>query len=154
MEGKLLPYPLLESLTFFDGQAVALGNHGNHIDNIAKLLQDDNVNRLERMTRWLNEEQAAMNAGVLNVTLALCSKLLVEIGTILVLDVFDDGIPAAIVVYEVAVPRGVDDVEAQSDAILFNDIRDGLNLGGAANWLVWSDATFRVEQVRCEDGVD
>ena len=48
------------------------------------------------MTRRLNEEQAAVDASVLNVALALGCELFSEIGRVLVLDIFDDGVPAII----------------------------------------------------------
>lgn len=46
------------------------------------------------MTRGLNEEQTAVHAGILNVTFALRSKLLPQVGRVLVLDVFDNWVPA------------------------------------------------------------
>lgn len=76
-----------------------------------------------------------MDAGVLEVTLALGGELFPEVCAVLVLDVFDNGIPAALVVDQVTVARGVDNVETQPDAILLNDVRHGLDLGGAADGL-------------------
>lgn len=46
------------------------------------------------MARGLDEEETAVNAGVLNVALSLGSEFLSEICRVLVLDVLDDGIPA------------------------------------------------------------
>lgn len=46
------------------------------------------------MTRGLDEEQATVDAGILNVALALCGKFLAEVGRVLVFDVLDDRIPA------------------------------------------------------------
>lgn len=73
------------------------------------------------MTRRLNKEQAAVDACVLDVALALSGELLSEVGRVLILDVLDDGIPASVVVDLVSVARGVDDVEAESDAVLLDD---------------------------------
>ena len=46
------------------------------------------------MTRGLDEEQAAVNTGILNVTLALSSELLAEVCRVLILDILHNGIPA------------------------------------------------------------
>ena len=46
------------------------------------------------MARRLDEEQAAMDAGILNITVTLSGKLLPEVCRVLVLDVLDDGVPA------------------------------------------------------------
>lgn len=46
------------------------------------------------MTRWLDEEEAAVDSSVQDITLTLSSKFLTEVGRVLVLDVFDDWIPA------------------------------------------------------------
>lgn len=48
------------------------------------------------MAGWLDEEQAAVNPSILNVTLALCGKLLSEICRMLVFDVLHDRIPAIV----------------------------------------------------------
>jgi hypothetical protein len=42
-----------------------------------------------------DEVQAAVNAGVLDVSVSHGSQLLAEVRTVLVLDVFDDRVPAA-----------------------------------------------------------
>ena len=47
VEGKLLLDPLLEGLALFQRQGVGLGDHGNDVDHIGELLQNDNINRLE-----------------------------------------------------------------------------------------------------------
>lgn len=47
-----------------------------------------------RMARWLDEEQAAVDAGVLNIAVTLSSKLLSEICGVLILDVLHNRIPA------------------------------------------------------------
>lgn len=95
-----------------------------------------------------------MNAGILNVPLALSRQLFTEVCAVLVLDVLDDRIPAAVVVDKVAVAGSIDDVEAQTYAILLNDVGDGMDFGGAADGLVWGQTTFAVDEVRGKDGVD
>lgn len=154
VEGELLLDALLEGLAFFQRKGVRLGNHGHHVDNIRQLLEDDNVDGLERMARRLDEEEAAVDAGVLDVALTLGSELLAEVGRVLVLDVLDNGIPAAVVVDHVAVAGGVDNVEAKADAILLDDVGNGLNLGGGADGLVGLEAALGVDEVGSEDGVD
>lgn len=106
------------------------------------------------MTGRLDEEEAAVNAGILDVTLSLSGELLAEVRRVLVLDVLDDWVPASIVVYLVAVTRGIDNVQAESHAVLFDNVRDGLNLGRGADRLIWGEATLRIDEVGCEDGVD
>lgn len=46
------------------------------------------------MTGGLNEEQTAVHTSILNVTFALRSKLLPQVGRMLILDVFDNRVPA------------------------------------------------------------
>lgn len=48
------------------------------------------------MARGLNEEQTAVNTGILDVTLTLSSEFLAEVCGVLVLDVLDNGVPADI----------------------------------------------------------
>lgn len=112
VELELLLYPVLELSTLLQRQAVTLGNDGNNVDKLAQLLKDNNVNGLQGVARWLDEEQAAVDTRVLEVPLTLSGELLAEVGTVLVLDVLDNGVPAAFVVDQVAVAGGVDDVEA------------------------------------------
>lgn len=114
-----------------------------------------------------------MNASVLDVALALCGELLSKIGGVLVFDVFDNGIPAAVVVDEITIAGSVDNVEPETDAVLLDDVRDGVNFGGVANRLVGVEAawqsrqqisckpsralhccTFRFDKVAGEDSVD
>lgn len=46
-----------------------------------------------RMARRLDEEKAAMDTCVLDVTFSLGCELLTQVGRMLVLDVFDNGVP-------------------------------------------------------------
>lgn len=57
-------------------------------------LRDTSCRQYLRVTRWLNEEQAAMDSGILNVAFPLSSKLLSKICRMLVLDVLHYRIPA------------------------------------------------------------
>jgi predicted RNA-binding protein len=154
VELELLLYPLLELGTLLEGQAVALGNDRHDVDKLAELLQHDNVDGLQRVAGGLDEEQAAVDARVLEVALTLGGELLAEVGAVLVLDVLDDGVPAALVVDQVAVAGRVDDVQSQTHAVLLDDVRDGVDGRGRARLLVGLEAALAVHQVRREDGVD
>ena len=111
VESKLLLYPVLESLPLFQGKTISLGNDRDNVHSLAELLQNDNVNWFQSMTGGLNEEQTAVDSSVLDVAVALGSKFLAQMGRMLVLDVLDDGIPAAIVVHKVTVARSIDNVQ-------------------------------------------
>lgn len=76
VELELLSDSLFECCTFFQRQAVGLGNHWNDVDELAKLLQHDDIYGLEAVTGRLNEVETAVDSCVLNVALALCCKLL------------------------------------------------------------------------------
>lgn len=154
MESEFFLYPVLESLPLFQGETISLGNDWNNIDGLAELLQHNNVDGLEGMARWLNEEQAAVNPGVLNVAVALGREFLAQVCGVLILDVLDNGIPAAVVVHEIAVTGSVNNVEAESHAILLDNMGDRVNLGGAADLFGRSETTLGVDKVGCEDGVD
>lgn len=153
MERKLLLDTVLEDLPFLQSETIRLGNDRHHVDRLTQLLQHHNINRLERMAGGSDEVQAAVDAGVLDVPLTLRRKLFPQVRTVLVLDVLDDGVPAAVVVDEVAVAGCVDDVEAEAHAVLLDDVGDWVDLGGAADGLVGREAAFAVDQVGGEDGV-
>ena len=85
----------LELLALLDSQAVRLGDDGDDVDDLAELLHDDNVNGAERVARRVDEEQAAVDARVLDVAVALRGELLAEVRAVLVLDVLHNGVPAS-----------------------------------------------------------
>ena len=95
-----------------------------------------------------------MDTSILDVTLSLGSELLSQVRGVLILDVLDDGVPAAVVVDEIAIAGGVDNVEPQANAVLLNDVGDSLDLGGGADGLVRLKTSLGVDEVRSEDGVD
>ena len=154
VEGEFLLNAVFEQLPLLQGQTIRLRDDWDHIHGLAQLLQHDNINRLQRMSGRRNEVQAAMNAGILNIPLTLGCEFFAQVGGVLILDIFDDGIPAAVVVDEVAVTRGVDDVEAEAHAVLFDNVSDGVDLGGLADGLVGGEAALAVDEVGGEDGVD
>lgn len=92
------------------------------------------------MAGGANEVDAAVDTGVLNVTVAHSGELFAEVRAVLVLDVFDDRVPAeeerktsgtcltieynnlpVLVVDLVPVSRRIDDVQPQLDTIFNND---------------------------------
>lgn len=154
VEGKLLLDALLEGLTLLRGQSVGLGDDGDDVDDVGKLLEDDNVNGLEGVARGLDEEQAAVDAGINDVALTLCRELLAQVSRVLILDVFDNGVPAAVVVDEVSVSGGVDNVESETDAVLLDDVGVGLDLRSGSDGLLGLETTLGINQVRGKDGVD
>jgi len=154
VESKFLLDTVLKQLSLLQSETISLGNDRHHIHSFAQLLQHDNIDRLQRMAGGANEIQAAVDAGILNVPLSLRCKLLAQICTVLILNVLDNGIPATVVVHEVAIARCVNNVKAQTDAILFDDVRHGLNLGSLTDGFLRCHATLGVDKVRGEDGVD
>jgi len=73
---------------------------------------------------------------------------------VLVLDVLDNRVPASVVVDLITIPWGINNVQPQTDAIFLNDLRNSLNFSCRSYRLIGSESSFRVDQVRCKDGVD
>ena len=154
VERELLLDPVLERLPLLQRQAICLGDHRHHVHSLAQLLQHHNVDGLQRVASGADEVQAAVDASILDVSLTLGGEFFAEVCAVLVLDVLDDRVPAAVVVHEVAVAGGVDDVEPQTHAILLDDVGDGVDLGGLAAGLVRGQAALGIDEVGGEDGVD
>lgn len=112
VESEFLLDALLERLSLLQGQGVGLGDDGHDVDNIRQLLQNNDINGLERVSRGLDEEQAAVNTGVLNVSFTLSCELLSQVRGVLILDILDDRVPAAVVVDKITIAGGIDDVES------------------------------------------
>jgi hypothetical protein len=122
------------------------------------------------MSRGLNEEETAVDPSILDVPLTLGRKLFSQVGGVLIFDVFDDRVPAvriselltweapiyspSIIVDLISIPWGVNNVQPQAHTILFNDVGDSLDLGGGSNRLIWAHSSFRINEMRSEDGVD
>ena len=85
---------MLERIPLLKRQAVRLGNDRDDVDNLAQLLHDNDINRAEGVARRVNEEEGAVDTGVLDVTVALRGELLAEVRAVLVLDVLDNRVPA------------------------------------------------------------
>ncbi len=74
------------------------------------------------MARRLDEEQAAVDTGVLNISLTLSCELLSEVCGVLVLDVLDDWVPASVIVDLITITRCIDNVQPQTNTILLDDV--------------------------------
>lgn len=154
MESKFLLYALLEGAALFQGQGIRLGNDWNNVDNIGELLQDHDIDGLQGVPRGLDKEQAAVNTGILDISLSLGSELFPEVCRVLVLDILYDWVPASLVIDLVTVSRGINNIQSQADTVLLDDVRNGLDLSRRAHWLVGSKSSLRVDQMRCKDRVD
>ena len=98
-------------------------------------LIDASTHRLQCVARRVDEEKTAVDAGVRDVLVAHSSQLLAEEGRVLVFDlesvwalsqqqathVFDDRLPAAVIVNVVAIAWSIDDVQAKLDTVLHDD---------------------------------
>lgn len=154
VEYEFLPDSLLEDATLLESERVRLGDDRHHIDDIRQLLQDDDIDGFESVTRGLNKEEATVDSRVLDVPFSLRSELFPQVGRVLVLDVLDNGIPASVIVDLVSVSGGIDNVQAQTNTILLDYVRDGLDLSSRANRLIRSHATLGIDEVRRKDGID
>ena len=139
---------MLERVTLLKRQAVRLGDDRDNIDDLAELLHHDDVDGPEGVASRVDEEQAAVDTCVLDMTVTLRGELLAEVRAVLVLNVFDNRVPAeqhqkdalewkrrvgyreeagtgddipVFVVDLVTVARRVDDVEAKLHTVLDND---------------------------------
>jgi len=74
------------------------------------------------VARGLDEEKAAVDTGVLNISLTLSCELLSKICGVLILDVLDNWIPASVVVDLITITRGIDNVQPQTNTILLDDV--------------------------------
>ena len=88
------PYLLLKRKPLFHRQTVRLRNDRHHVHDLTQLLQHDDVNRAQRVSRRIDEEQRAVNPGILDVTVSHRRQLFPEVRAVLILDVFDDRVPA------------------------------------------------------------
>ncbi len=80
VEVEFLLYSLLEGPALLQGQRIGLGDNRDDVDNVGQLLENYDIDWLQGMARWLDEEEAAVDAGILNVSFSLGGKLFAEIG--------------------------------------------------------------------------
>lgn len=99
------------------------------------------------MARRLNEEQATVNTGILNISFSLGCKFLSEVCRVLIFNVLDNWIPASIIVDLISIAWGIDNVESQLYAVLLDDVGNGLNFGGRSYWLIWGESSLGIDQM-------
>lgn len=117
--GNVAQDALLEFDDFLVREGISLGNHGDEVDFGVQLTHEFDINLLERVACGLEEIDAGVDTVVDNL-LAVDSVLLLEICVEARLDVFQDGLPAVVVVYKVTEPGSVDDGETESNTILLD----------------------------------
>lgn len=74
------------------------------------------------MARRLDEEEAAVDTGILDISLTLSCELLSEICGVLILNVLDNRIPASVIVDLITITRSIDNVQPQTNTILLDDV--------------------------------
>lgn len=79
VEGKLFSDAVLEQLALLKSERVCLRNDWDNVDSLAQLLEYNNVDWSQAVTRWVDEVQAAVDAGVLNISLTLCCQLFSQV---------------------------------------------------------------------------
>lgn len=90
MMSKLGLDALLERFTFLKCHAVGLGDDRHDIDDLGQLAKDGDVERLERVTRGVDEEETAVDASVRDESVALSGELFAEVGRVLVFDLHQE----------------------------------------------------------------
>jgi len=151
---QLFPNLGLEPLPLLQRQAVTLRNNRHNIDDLAQLLHHDHVNRPQGMAGGVDEVQTAVDARVLDVSVTHSRQFLAQVRAVLVFDVFNDSIPASLVVDLVSVTWSINDIEPKLDTVLNNDMGNSLNLRCLPDGLVRGKTTLRVNEVRGENSVD
>lgn len=94
-----------------------------------KALHDLDIQGLQGVAGWLNEEDAGMDAVVHNVdTVDLIFSI--EVGIKALLDVVDNWTPRFVVVHKITKARGIDNSQPQADTSLLNIGADRLDSDG------------------------
>jgi hypothetical protein len=60
VESEFLLDSLLECLSLFQGQGVGLGNNGDNVHNVGKLLEDDNIDGLKARNRSVSRSNSSV----------------------------------------------------------------------------------------------
>jgi len=71
-----------------------------------------------------------MDSGILDISVSHSGEFLPKIGTVLILNVSDNGIPAVFIVYLVTISGSINNIKSKANTILDDNMRDGLYLGG------------------------
>jgi len=145
---------LLECEPLFRRQAVRLCDNRHHVHDLAQLLQHDDVDCAQRVSRRVDKEQRAVNPSVLDVAVSHRRQLFSQIRAVLVLDVFDNRVPAVVIVDLISVTRRVNDVQPQPNTVFHDNMGDGVYFRCLSDIFIRSESTFRVNQVRREERVD
>jgi len=147
-------YTLLECGNLVVGESVGLGDDGDKVDLGVQAAHDLDIKRLERVTSRLNEVDTGVDAVVDNVH-AVDLVLGVQVSIEALLDVLNDWAPGVVVVDKVTKARGVNDSQAQANAVLLDIGADGLDVDGLGceveRWLL---ALLRGVKRGVEEGVD
>jgi hypothetical protein len=109
--GDLNTYTLLEGGNLVIGEGVRLCDDGNEVDLGVQAAHNLNIERLERVTSWLNEVDASVDAVVHNVH-AVDLVLGIQVCIKALLDVLNNRAPGVVVVDKVSETRGVNDSQA------------------------------------------
>jgi hypothetical protein len=120
-------YTLLEGGNLIIGESIRLGDDGNEVDLGVQAAHDLNIERLERVTSWLNEVDTSVDAVVHNVH-AVDLVLGIQVCIEALLDVLDNWAPGVVIVDKVSETRSVDDSQAQADSVLLDISADGLDV--------------------------
>ncbi len=134
-------YSLLEVCNLFICHGVCLGNHRNQIDFRVESAHHFDIERLERMTRRLDEVDASMDTVVDNVhTIDLIFGF--EVGVKSLLNVLHNGPPGIVIVHKVSETWRVNDCQAQSDSVFLDVGTDRLDRNGFWNNIEAGSLTF------------
>ena len=135
MDSKIGTYSLLEESNLLVGQGIGLGHHGNQVDLGVQATHDLNVQRLQGMAGRLDEVDTGVDAVVHDVG-PVDLVLGLQVGIVSLLDVLNNRTPRVVVVHEVAEAGGVDDGQAQTNAVLLDIGADGLDGHGLGDDVV------------------
>lgn len=131
MAGNGGSYSLLEQSNLLIGEGVCLGNDRDQVDLGVQPAHDLNVQRLQGVTGGLDEVDTGVDTVVNDVgTVDLVLGL--QISVVSLLNILNNRAPRVIVVHKVTKARGVDNRQAQTNAVLLNvgtDRIDGHGLG-------------------------
>jgi hypothetical protein len=92
--GRLSPHLQFKRDPLFHRQAVRLGDDRNHVYDLAELFHYYHIDGPKRVSRRVDEVQAAMDACILDVPVTHRGQLLAEVSAVLILDILDNGVPA------------------------------------------------------------
>lgn len=149
-----LTYALLECGDLIIGEGISLSDDWYQVDLGVQTLHDLDVQRLQRVSSWLDEENAGVDT-IINdvhaVDLVLCIQVRVEA----LIDVLNDRPPRVVVVDKVTEAGCVHHGQSKTHAVLLNIGTDGLYGNGLGlNVDAWWLALLGRVQRGVEQGVD